>query len=103
MQEEMGEHLAMQTEENLRAGLPAAEARRQAVLEFGAVEAIKEDYRAKRGPQFIETFPRDLRYAVRILAQIPQLYDSGRCDAGSGDRPPKSYIFRAGPHRKANP
>jgi hypothetical protein len=32
LQEEMAEHLALQTEENLRAGLPPAEARRQATL-----------------------------------------------------------------------
>ena len=40
--EEIEEHLALQTAENLRAGLPPVEARRQAVLKFGAVEAIKE-------------------------------------------------------------
>ena len=31
LQEEMAEHLALQTEENLRAGMSPAEARRQAV------------------------------------------------------------------------
>jgi len=35
----MAEHLARQTEENLRAGMTPAEARRQAVLKFGAVQA----------------------------------------------------------------
>jgi hypothetical protein len=41
--EEIAEHLAFQTEENLRAGMPPAEARRQAVLKLGAAEAIRED------------------------------------------------------------
>jgi hypothetical protein len=36
LQEEIAEHLAFQTEENMRAGMPPAEARRQAVLRFGA-------------------------------------------------------------------
>jgi len=37
LREEMEEHLAQQTAENLRAGMTPAEARRQAVLKFGAV------------------------------------------------------------------
>ena len=67
MREEIEEHLALQTAENLRAGLPPAEARRQAVLKFGAVEAIKEDYRAERGMLFIENLLQDSRYALRML------------------------------------
>ena len=38
LQEEMAEHLALQTAENLRAGLPPAEARRQAALKLGAAQ-----------------------------------------------------------------
>jgi hypothetical protein len=45
LREEIEEHLALQTAENIRAGLSPIEARRQAVLKFGAVEAIKERYR----------------------------------------------------------
>ena len=37
---EIEEHLALQTAENLRAGLSPVEARRQAMLKFGAVGAI---------------------------------------------------------------
>ena len=40
LREEMEDHLALQTAENLRAGMAPAEARRQAVLKFGAVEAM---------------------------------------------------------------
>jgi hypothetical protein len=46
---EIDEHIAMQTAENLRAGLSPIEARRQALLKFGNVEAIKETYRDQRG------------------------------------------------------
>ncbi len=38
LREEMEEHLALQTEENLRAGMNMEEARRQAVMKFGGVE-----------------------------------------------------------------
>jgi hypothetical protein len=45
LKQEIEEHTALQTEENLRAGLSPGEARRQAVLKFGAVESIMEDCR----------------------------------------------------------
>jgi len=46
----MEEHLSLQTEENLRSGMTPAEARRQARLKFGAVEAIREQYHAEKSP-----------------------------------------------------
>jgi predicted permease len=71
LREEIEEYIALATAENLRAGLSPVEARRQAILKFGAVEAINEDYRAERGLQFIETFLQDLRYALRLLRKSP--------------------------------
>jgi predicted permease len=68
---EIEEHLALQTAENLRAGLTPAEARRQAVLKFGPVEAIRESYRDRRGLPFIETLIQDTRHAVRRLRKAP--------------------------------
>jgi len=68
---EIEEHLALQTAENLRAGLLPLDARRQAVLKFGAVETIKEDYREHRGLPFVETLWRDTRYALRRLRKSP--------------------------------
>src|SRR3979409_521207 len=64
---EIEEHLALQTAENVRAGLSPTEARRQAVLKFGAVESIREDYRAQKGLPFLEALIQDTRYAVRRL------------------------------------
>ena len=71
LREEIEEHLALQTAENLRAGLPPVEARRQAMLKFGAVEAIKEDYRAERRVRYIEILLADMRYALRLLRKNP--------------------------------
>ncbi len=68
---EMEEHLALQTAENVRAGLSPVEARRQAVLKFGAVEAMREGYRDQRGLPFLETLIQDTRHALRRLRNAP--------------------------------
>ena len=68
---EIEEHLALQAAENLRAGLSPVEARRQAVLKFGAVEAMRESYRDQRGLPFLETLLRDTRHALRSLRKAP--------------------------------
>jgi predicted permease len=71
LREEMEEHLAFQTAENLRRGMTPAEARRQAVLKFGAVATINEDYHAEQGLPFVETLLQDARYALRLFAKSP--------------------------------
>ena len=71
LREEMADHLAQQAEENMRAGMSAAEARRQAALKFGAVGAIRETYQTEVSLPFIETVLQDLRYALRMLWRSP--------------------------------
>jgi predicted permease len=73
LREEIAEHIALQTAENLRAGLSPVEARRQAMLKFGGVEAMKQDYRAERGLLFIENLVGDLRNAGRTISRMPGL------------------------------
>jgi putative ABC transport system permease protein len=71
LREEMEEHLARQAEENLRAGMGPLEARRQAVLKFGAVQAVRENYHAEQGLPLMENLLQDTRYALRMLARSP--------------------------------
>ncbi len=71
LQAEIAEHIALQTADNLRAGMSPAEARRQAMIRFGAVEAIKEEYRDQRSLPFMETLLQDSRRAVRGLRNAP--------------------------------
>ena len=71
LREEIEEHIALQAEENLRAGLSPIEARRQAMLKFGGMEAMIEDYRAERGLLLIENLLRDVRFALRMLRKSP--------------------------------
>ncbi len=68
LQEEIEEHIALQTEENRRAGMTAVEARSQALLKFGAVS---ERYHAEQTLPFAENLLRDLRYALRQWKKSP--------------------------------
>src|SRR6202163_4673726 len=71
LREEIESHIATQTEENLRAGMSPEEAHRHARLNFGAVEAIREDYHAEAGMPFLENLLLDVRYALRVLRKSP--------------------------------
>lgn len=71
LREEIEEHLALQTAENLGAGLAADEARRQARLKFGGVETVKEEYRAERGFLSLDEFFQDIRFAFRVIRKSP--------------------------------
>jgi predicted permease len=71
LQDEIAEHLAFQTEENVRAGMSPAEARRQAALKLGAAQAIREGHHAEQSLPFLENLLFDLRYAVRMLLRSP--------------------------------
>jgi predicted permease len=71
LRDEIEEHLALQTAENLRAGLSPEEARRQALLQFGGVEAMKLDYRAERRLLVLENLAQDVRFGLRMLRKSP--------------------------------
>jgi predicted permease len=71
LREEMESHLAAQTADNLRAGMPPDEARRRARLQFGPMDAIREDYHDEAGLPFLEHLLLDFRYALRVLRKSP--------------------------------
>jgi len=56
-------------EEKMKEGLSRPEARRQALIELGGVEQVKEEVRGMRAGRFLEDFAKDARYAFRTLAK----------------------------------
>jgi predicted permease len=64
---ELESHLQLHIDDNLRAGMNAEEARRQALIKLGGIEQTKEMYRDRKGLPFIETLLRDFRYGGRTL------------------------------------
>ena len=64
---EMASHLEFAVEENLRRGMSAEEARRQALIRFGGIMQAKEQHRETRGLPTLDIFLQDLRYTLRTL------------------------------------
>jgi macrolide transport system ATP-binding/permease protein len=71
LDEELRSHLEMAVELNVRRGMSAEDARREALRSFGGVEQTKENYRDQRGLPMIETTLQDLRFGLRMLRRTP--------------------------------
>ena len=71
LKSEIEEHLALQTDEFMRSGMSPEEAHRQAILKFGHLESIKEEYRDRAGLHFVENFVRDMKFSLRQLRHNP--------------------------------
>ena len=65
--DELNSHLAFHIEDNLRAGMTPAEARRVALLKLGGFSQTAESIREQRALPFFDTLRQDLVYAVRML------------------------------------
>ena len=71
LDEEIQFHIDHQIEKNVRQGMNASEARRQALLRFGGVERLKESTRDEFRPVVLEDVTRDVKYGVRSLVRAP--------------------------------
>ena len=69
--DEFESHLQLHIEDNLRAGMSAEEARREALLKFGGIAAVKESMRDRATFTWLDTSWRDIRYALRSLRRSP--------------------------------
>src|SRR5579863_4925214 len=68
---ELRAYVEMVTEERIAAGMPADEARRTALAEFGGMEQVKQAVRDKRAGAGLELIGRDLRFGFRQLVRNP--------------------------------
>jgi predicted permease len=69
--EELQSHLEMHIDENIRSGMSPEQARREALLRLGGIEATTQAYRDHNTLPFFETLWQDLRYALRQLRHNP--------------------------------
>src|SRR3984893_13537727 len=71
LSEVLESHVQMHIENNLRRGMNAQEARREALMKLGGVTQTAESYRERRGVPLVETLLQDLRFATRMLRKNP--------------------------------
>jgi macrolide transport system ATP-binding/permease protein len=69
--EEIESHLQMHIADNLRSGMTAEQARREALIKLGGVESTTQAYRDQNTLPFLETSWQDCRYTVRQLRKHP--------------------------------
>jgi predicted permease len=65
--QELESHLEMLTEDNVRRGMVAEEAARQARIKVGAAGSLQSRHREVRGFRLLEDFFQDLRFATRLM------------------------------------
>src|SRR5262245_24238001 len=63
--EELDSYLQIETDENIRRGMSAEDARRDACRKLGNALLIREEIYRMNTIGFLESFGRDLRYALR--------------------------------------
>ena len=71
LDDEVRSSVEILAEEKMKDGLSRPVALRQALIELGGVEQVKEEVRAIRVGNFLENFTRDLRLTFRTLAKAP--------------------------------
>jgi putative ABC transport system permease protein len=71
MDDELRSHIERHTDDLVRTGVPRVEAERRAKVEFGGLEARKEECREARGLLWLEELKQDIRYAARLLRKNP--------------------------------
>jgi putative ABC transport system permease protein len=71
LNDELRSSVEVLTEEKIKQGVSPSAARREALMEIGGVEQVKEEVRAVRAGRILEDCGRDLRYAFRTLAKSP--------------------------------
>jgi hypothetical protein len=67
LDDELRSTLEVLTQEKVKQGLSQAVARREALIEIGGIEQVKEGVRVIRAGHFVEVLAGDIRYGLRRL------------------------------------
>ena len=81
---ELQDHLERRTQALIAAGLTPAQARRQALVESGGAEQVKEAVRDVRGTRWAHDAVQDVRYGIRSLRKSPGLVIAALLSMGLG-------------------
>jgi predicted permease len=73
LDDELQAFVDLAASDKLRDGVSPAEARRQALIELGGVDQVKEQVRTRRHGALMEELARDTRYALRTFVRTPGL------------------------------
>ena len=71
LDQEVRSYAEMLSDERVRTGVPPDSARREALMELGGVEQVKEKVREVRAGTVFESFAQDIRHGVRLLVKSP--------------------------------
>jgi predicted permease len=70
-QDELASHIAMHTDDGIRAGLTPEDARRQALIRLGGAEQTRQAWRERTTLPPLESIFQDVRFALRQMRRAP--------------------------------
>jgi len=71
LDQELRAYTDMLADEKTQSGMSRKDAEREARIELGGIEQVKEQVRASRTGAWLDTLAADLRYALRTLRRDP--------------------------------